>query len=112
MVIVLPETSLKAYAVRLTCYSIALAVAVIAESPCREKIKPIAGFGMGVSSTIAIFATLKNRQNDAVSQLEDEAKLNLAADRITALETIEGERIRERLTVELKNSQARVSEWE
>ena len=112
MVIVFPKQSLNAYAARLTCYSLALAVAVIAKTPIQEIIKPIAGFGMGVSSVTAIFATLKNRDNDAVNKLEREAERNLAADRITALETVESERIRERLTVELKNSQARVSEWD
>ena len=112
MALIFPKHSLNAYGVRLTCYSLALAVAAITKSPIQEIIKPIAGFGMGVSSTIAIFASQKNRYNNAVDELENEVMLNLAADRVTATETIESERIRERLTVELKNSQARVSEWD
>jgi hypothetical protein len=67
---------------------------------------------MGVSSTVALAALDKNRGNAAVAQLETKMRYGLAADKLTAFETVEAERIRENLTVELKNSQSRVAEWE
>ena len=111
MPVLFPE-NLSAYATRLTLYSITLAVLTITKTPNQRLIKPISGMGISIASTVAIIARLKNRDNEVMAQLETDAKLGLAADRITALETIEAERIREKLTVELKNSQTRLSEWE
>ena len=111
MTVLFPE-NLSAYATRLTLYSVMLAMLTITKTPNQRLIKPISGMGIGISSTVAILARRKNRDNEAMAQLETEAQLGLAADRITALETIEAERIREKLTVELKNSQTRLSEWE
>ena len=111
MAICFPE-DLSGYAVRLTCYSIILAILTIAKTSNRDLIKSVSGLGIGLSSTTAVLALRKNQDDDAIVQLETDAKMALAADRITALETIEAERIREHLTVELHNSQTRLSEWE
>jgi hypothetical protein len=106
-----PE-KLGEYAARLTGYSVILAAITLVDSPHQKLTKLVGGVGMGVSSTVALAALDKNRGNAAVAQLETKMRYGLAADELTAIETVETERIRENLTVELKNSHARLSEWE
>jgi hypothetical protein len=112
MALAFPQKKLGKYAVRLTCYSVILAAITLVDSPHQKLTKLVGGVGMGVSSTVALAALDKNRGNAAVAQLETKMRYGLAADKLTAFETVEAERIRENLTVELKNSQSRVAEWE
>ena len=108
----LPADSLPACIARLSTYSLMLALLAITKTPIQQLIKPLAGLGMTVSSSVALVAIKRNRDRESIQKLETDMRLGIEADRLTAIETLESEKIREQLTVELKNSQIRLSEWE
>ncbi|MDY6803465.1 MAG: hypothetical protein SXA11_06615 [Cyanobacteriota bacterium] len=107
----LPTNSLPAYIARLSTYSLTLALLAITKTPIQQQIKPLAGLGMTASSSVALVAIKRNRDRESIQKLETDMRLGIEADRLTAIETLESEKIRERLTIELQNSNARVAEF-
>lgn len=108
----LPADNLPAYIARLSTYSLTLTLLAITKTPIQQLIKPLVGLGITASSSVALVAIKRNRDSESIQKLETDMRLGIEADRLTAIETLESEKIRERLTIELKNSQSRLSEWE
>jgi hypothetical protein len=100
---------------RLLIFAAGLTVASIAVLPKLNYPKvtiALASLGASMTSIEAYRRSLKDRDNKLYERLQQEANDNLVADLLTAIETTETSKIKERLKVQQANSRARVAEFE
>lgn len=99
---------------RLLIFSASLTIsciAVLPKLPNKQNTIPLASLGASISAIAAYCRCQKDKDTQVYKKLQQTSNDNLVADLVSAIELTESRKIKEKLTIDIKNSQARLSEW-
>lgn len=100
---------------RLLIFSASLTVggvALLPKLPNQIITIPLASLGASVSAIAAYCRCQQDKDSQVYKKLQQTSNDNLVADLVSAIELAESKKIKEKLAIDIKNSQARLSEWE